>query len=45
MEPGEVTIRSFDLRSSTDRAENYRCTGGLEIVLERIISCIVNVTH
>ncbi|KAF8655096.1 hypothetical protein HU200_061227 [Digitaria exilis] len=30
MKPGEVTIRSFDLRSSTDRAETYQCTAILK---------------
>jgi hypothetical protein len=38
MKPGEVVIRSFDLRSSTEQGEKYRCAGGLEIVVE------VNVT-
>ena len=38
MKPGEVVIRSFDLRSSTEQGEKYRCEGGLEIVVE------VNVT-
>jgi len=34
MKPGEVVIRSFDLRSSTEQGEKYRCEGGLEIVVE-----------
>jgi len=34
MKPGEVVIRSFDLRSSTEQGEKYRCAGGLEIVVE-----------
>jgi hypothetical protein len=34
MKPGEEIIRSFDLRSSTEQGEKYRCEGGLEIVVE-----------
>ncbi|KAF8670317.1 hypothetical protein HU200_050860 [Digitaria exilis] len=30
MKPGEVIIRSFDLRSSTDRAEKYQCAAILK---------------
>ena len=44
MKPGEVVIRSFDLRSSTEQGEKYRCEGGLEIVVEfvqkKIYYCI-----
>jgi len=43
MKPGEVVIRSFDLRSSTEQGEKYRCEGGLEIVVEFVQKKIITV--
>jgi hypothetical protein len=43
MKPGEVVIRSFDLRSSTEQGEKYRCEGGLEIVVEFVKKKIITV--